>query len=179
MSDFQEALQQRLERNAELAEQRRRAEQEMDRVREQQAEEAIRAEHARRQAQMQRHEELVEALAERAQALKASDTEHFVVRLGWTESREEYIAKISTRKLQPARSLLIELDRADDEVLARWHSDLGNSLELWRLLEVEPPLLEELLLQVADQAMWRELERPPAFPRGGRHDEEHEEQRSR
>jgi hypothetical protein len=77
-----------------------------------------------------RHGELVEALQAAANELKRADPEGFVVRLGWTESREEFIAKISTRLLEPARSLLIELDRDDDEVLARWHSDLGDALEL-------------------------------------------------
>jgi hypothetical protein len=43
--------------------------------------------------------------------------------MGWTQSGEEFIAKISSRTLLPARSLFVELDREDDEVLARWHSD--------------------------------------------------------
>ena len=87
-------------------------------------------------------------------------------RLGWTESGEEFIAKLSTRLLEPARSLLIELDRDDDEVLARWHSDVGSSLELWRLLEVDDDTITAMVLQVADQDQWREAKRPPPFPEG-------------
>ena len=113
---------------------------------------------------MARHGELVEALQAAADRLKRADPEGFVVRLGWTESRQEFIAKISTRLVHPARSLFVELDRDDDEVLVRWHSDIGNALELWRLLEVPPPLLQQLVLQVADQELWRELRRPPPFP---------------
>jgi hypothetical protein len=165
MGDFEAALQAKLARNAELAKEREQAEQEMDRLREQQAEENIRREHQRRQTQMARHGELVEALQAAANQLKQADSEGFVVRLGWTESRQEFIAKISTRLVHPARSLFVELDRDDDEVLVRWHSDIGNALELWRLLEVPPPLLQQLVLQVADQELWRELDRPPPFPK--------------
>jgi DNA primase len=164
MSDFQSALQARLARNAELAEEREQAEQEMERVTAERQAAQERAARELRQAQRTRHAELVEALSAAAQGLKAASPEAFVVRLGWTESKEEYIAKISTRLLEPGRSLLIELDRDDDEVLARWHSDVGNSLELWRLLEVEPPLLEALVLQVADQQVWRGRSSPPPFP---------------
>jgi hypothetical protein len=165
MTDFEAALRAKLARNAELADERARAEEEMDRAK---LEAAARAEQERRDrlaAQRERHGELVDALTAAAQGLKAMSPEGFVVRLGWTQSHEEFIAKISTRLLEPARSLLIELDRDDDEVLARWHSDVGNSLELWRLLEVSPELLQRLVLQVADQELWRGSDRPPAFPK--------------
>ncbi len=162
--DFETALRARIARNAELAAERARAEHEMDRAVE---EAAARAERERAElaaAQRERHAQLVEALSAAARGLKEADPEGFIVRLGWTQSGEEFIAKISTRLVEPARSLLIELDRDDDEVLARWRSDLGNALELWRLLEVEPPLLQQLVLQVADQELWRGADRPPPFP---------------
>ena len=165
MVDFEAALRAKLERNAELAQERERAEEEMDRLAQEQAAARIRAEHERREAQMARHRELVEALQAAANHLKAADPDTFVVRLGWTESRQEFIAKISTRQVHPARSLFVALDRDDDEVLVRWHSDLGNALELWRLLEVQPAVIDQLVLQVADQDMWRGLDRPPGFPR--------------
>jgi hypothetical protein len=165
MVDFEAALQAKLVRNAELAQEREQAEEEMDRVLQQQAEERIREEHERRQAQMARHDELVQALQAAANGLKQADPEGFVVRLGWTESRQEFIAKVSTRLVHPARSLFVELDRDDDEVLVRWHSDLGNALELWHLLEVPPEILQQLVIQVADQELWRDLDRPPRFPR--------------
>lgn len=165
MSDFESALQAKLARNEQLAREREDNVAAMARYEHEQAE-AAREEQARLTvARQQRHAELVEALSEAANGLKAASPESFVVRLGWTESGEEFIAKISTRLMEPARSLLIELDRDDDEVLARWHSDLGHSLELWRLLEVEPALLHELVLQVADQELWRAQTRnPPPFP---------------
>lgn len=167
MADFEQALQDKLTRNAELAKEREKAEEEMDRLREKKAEEKIREEHERREATMARHDELVEMLQASANHLKQADPEGFVVRLGWTESRQEFIAKISTRLVHPARSLFVELDRDDDEVLVRWHSDIGNALELWRLLEVPPAMLQQLVLQVADQELWRDIERPPAFPSPG------------
>lgn len=164
MSDFEQALSAKLSRNAELQEQREQAEQEMDRA-EREARERAAAEAAEQQgARDERHAELVTALQSAAEGLKEADPEGFVVRLGWTESRDEFIAKISTRLMTPARSLFIELDPRDDEVLVRWHSDLGDALELWRLLEVDPNLLRQLVLQVADQELWRGLERPPPFP---------------
>jgi multidrug efflux pump subunit AcrA (membrane-fusion protein) len=164
MSDFEASLREKLQRNAELAAQRAEAEQEMDRAQEEAAERARREAAEQRAHQAERHGILVEALTRAAKGLKALDPEGFVVRLGWTQSGEEFIAKISTRLVEPSRSLLIELDRDDDEVLARWHSDVGNSLELWRLLEVPPAVLEQLVLQVADQEMWRHRDRPPPFP---------------
>ena len=161
---FQQALSAKLSRNRELDQQRQQAEKEMDRAQREAAERD--AEEARRQqvARDERHAELVEGLRSAAEQLKAADSTAFVVRLGFTESGEEYIAKISTRGLTPARSLFVELDHDDDEVLARWHSDLGDALELWRLLEVTPDMLQHLVLQAADQELWASLERPPAFP---------------
>lgn len=166
MSDFESALRAKLVRNAELAEDRAHAEREMDRLEREQREAEQRHRQELSGRQRERHTELVDRLSAAAQGLKQAEPESYVVRLGWTESGEEFIAKISTRLVHPARSLLIELDRDDDEVLARWHSDVGNALELWRLLEAPPDLMEELVLQVADQALWRELSRPPRFPRG-------------
>jgi hypothetical protein len=167
MTDFEAALRQKLARNDEIAKERAAAEEEMNRLEAERAAAEERRREERRAAQRERHAELVDGLAAAARGLKAASPEDFVVRLGWTESGEEFIAKISTRLLEPARSLLVELDRDDDEVLARWHSDVGNSLELWRLLEVEPALLQRLVLQVADQELWRGRGSPPPFPSNG------------
>jgi multidrug efflux pump subunit AcrA (membrane-fusion protein) len=164
MSDFEAALRSQLDRNAELASQRARAEDEMDRAAHERAEAEARAAREVASAQRERHAQLVDALTAAARGLKQAAPEDFVVRLGWTESGEEFIAKISTRLVEPSRSLLIELDRDDDEVLARWHSDIGNALELWRLLEVDPGVIQQLVLQVADQDQWRHARRPPPFP---------------
>lgn len=165
MNDFEEALAAKLARNAEIARERQDNVAAMARYEEEQAEEAQRDQERLRAERRARHGELVAALTDAAQGLKAASPEGFVVRLGWTQSGEEFIAKISTRLMEPARSLLIELDRDDDEVLARWHSDMGNSLELWRLLDVDAALLHELVLQVADQDLWRQQTRtPPPFP---------------
>jgi hypothetical protein len=164
MTDFQSELAARLARNAEMARDRARAEQEMDRAVEEKAAAEARRDEALIAARQERHADLAAQLKAVADGLKAASPDEFVVRLGWTPSGEEFIARISTRKLHPARTLLIELDRDDDEVLARWRSDVGDSLELWRLLEVDPPLLAELVLQVADQQLWRGATAPPAFP---------------
>jgi hypothetical protein len=164
MSDFEAALRDRLARNSELAKQRAEAEQLMVQAERDAEERARREEEQRRQARSERHAELVESLTAAARHLKAADPEGFIVRLGWTESREEFIAKISSRLLYPSRSLFVELDRDDDEVLVRWHSDVGNALELWRLLDVGPELMQELVLQVADQELWRGRDNPPPFP---------------
>jgi hypothetical protein len=164
MTDFEAALQAKLERNAELARQRDEAEQELERWELRKAEEAEQREAELGVARRERHAELVDALTEVAEGLKAAQPEGFVVRLGWSQSGEEFIAKMSTRLLEPSRTLFIELDRDDDEVLARWRSDVGSSLELWRLLEVESSVLSELVLQLADQDYWRDAKRPPPFP---------------
>jgi len=164
MTDFQTELAARLARNAELAQQRAEAEAEMDRAAREREQAAARHERDLAQARLDRHAELVAQLTQVADGLKAASPEEFIVRHGWTASREEFIAKITTRKLDPPRTLIVELDRDDDEVLARWRSDVGNSLELWRLLEVDPPLLAELVLQVADQELWKGRSSPPPFP---------------
>lgn len=165
MSDFEAGLRARLERNEELARERAQAEEEIDRaVEERQAEE----ERRRRDlelARRQRHAELVEHLKTVTGQLKQSSPETFIVRAGWSASGEEFLARLSTRTLEPARTLFIELDRDDDEVLARWKSDIGNSIELWRLLEVSPALLTELVLQVADQELWHGRNSPPPYPK--------------
>lgn len=164
MSDFSTELAARLTRNAELARERAAAEEAMDRA----ARDAEQAERDRQReiaaARLARHAELVTVLTELAERLKQASPDEFVVRLGWSASGEEFLAKISTRRLSPARTLLVELDRDDDEVLARWHSEVGNALELWRLLEVEAPLLGEMVLQVADQQLWQRASKPPPLP---------------
>lgn len=164
MGDFESALQARIARNAELAEQRRQAEQEMDRVEAAAEERRAREAAEREQAARVRHGELVDTLTAAATALRTASPRHFIVRMGWSASGEEFIAKISSRQLHPARTLFIELDRDDDEVLVRWTSDLGKALELWRLLEVSPPVIEQLVLTIADQDLWRESDRVPPFP---------------
>lgn len=164
MSDFQTALQQQLERNAELARERAEAEQEMDRAREAQLEAARLEAERQQQARNDRHAQLAEHLAEVSAQLKAASPETFIVRSGWSQSGEEYRAKISTRKTSPARTLLVDLDRDDDQVVARWNSEVGDSIELWRLLEVTPEMITQLLLQVADQSVWDRASAPPAFP---------------
>jgi hypothetical protein len=164
MSDFQDALKAQLARNEELAEERRRAEAEMDRVEEERRADEERRRQELAEARRQRHAELVDHLKTVSAQLKQSSPDQFIVRTGWTESGEEFIAKLSTRGLEPARSLFIELDRDDDEVLARWTSALGNSIELWRLLEVDAGMLTQLVLQVADQQLWHGRTHPPPFP---------------
>jgi len=164
MTDFQTELAARLARNAELARERAEAEAEMDRVERERAESEVRRAAELAQARIDRHAELVQQLTAVANGLKAASPDEFIVRLGWTSSGEEFLARIATRKLSPARSLLVELDRDDDEVLARWRSDVGDTLELWRLLEVDGPLLAELVLQVADQELWKGRTSPPPFP---------------
>lgn len=164
MTDFEAALRAKLERNEELTRERARAEEEMNRVvAERQAEEE-RRQRELEQARRQRHAELVEHLKAVTAQLKQSSPETFIVRAGWTPSGEEFVARLSTRMLQPARTLFIELDRDDDEVLVRWTSAVGDSVELWRLLEVPPALLTELVLQVADQELWRGRNSPPPYP---------------
>ena len=164
MTDFEAALADKLASNADLARQRAEAEVEMDRVKAA-GEEAARLEAQRQQeARNARHAELAEHLADLGRQLKAASPETFIVRTGWTQSGEEFLAKISTRQMDPSRSLLVELDRDDDQVLARWITDVGNAVELWRLLEVTPELLTQLVLQVADEKLWRNVSNPPPFP---------------
>ena len=166
MSDFQENLQARLARNAELAAERARAEEEMDRAKQRAAEEERERQAELARSRSERHAALASSCQDLVDQLKATAPEQFVARTGWTSTGEEYIAKISTRKLHPARTLFIELDRDDDEVLARWTSDVGNTIELWRLLEMTPEMLGEMLLQVADQELWDNATEPPPYPKG-------------
>jgi hypothetical protein len=167
MSDFETALQAKLARNEQLAEERAQAEIQMNRADEARKAEEERQRREREAAQYQRHAELVSHLTTLTQALKQSSPDRFIVRTGWTPSGEEFIAKLSTRRLAPARSLFVELDRDDDEVLARWTSPIGNSIELWRLLEFDIDMLTQLVLQVADQELWHGRTSPPPFPLPG------------
>lgn len=165
MTDFQEDLQARLARNAELAAERARAEEEMDLAKRRAEEEERERQEELARARNERHATLAKSCQDLVDQLKASAPDHFVVRTGWTSTGEEYIAKISTRRLSPARTLFIELDRDDDEVLARWTTDVGNTIELWRLLEVTPDMLGEMLLQIADQELWDSAMAPPPYPK--------------
>jgi hypothetical protein len=167
MSDFEAALRARLQRNQELARERARAEEEMDQVIEERQAKQERQQQELQLARRQRHAELVEHLKTMTNQLKQSSPETFIVRAGWSASGEEFVARLSTRTLEPGRTLFIELDRDDDEVLARWTSNVGNSVELWRLLEVTPALLTELVLQVADQELWHGRSSPPPYPDPG------------
>lgn len=164
MTDFEAALAEQLSRNADLAQRRVEAEAEMDRAK-QEAEEAKRQEAARQQEERHaRHAELAEHLGDVAAKLKAASPHAFIVRTGWTASGEEFLVKISTRQTSPARSLHVEVDRDDDAVLARWNTDLGNPVEMWRLMQVSPAMLTQLVLQVADEPYWRSATSPPPFP---------------
>lgn len=164
MTDFEAALAEQLTRNAELAQQRVEAEAEMDRAAEKR-QEAQRQEDARQQElRNAHHAKLAEHLSELAKQLKGASPDAFIVRSGWTASREEYLVKISTRQTTPARSLHLEVDRDDDAVLARWNSDVGNPVEMWRLLEVTPDMLTQLVLQITDEPYWRTATAPPPFP---------------
>lgn len=164
MTDFEENLQARLARNAELAAQRSQAEEEMDEAKRRAEEQERQREAELAQSRNERHAELAASCQNLVDQLKASAPDQFVVRTGWTSSGDEYIAKISTRQLSPARTLFIELDRDDDEVLARWTTDVGNTIELWRLLEVTSEMLGEMLLQIADQQLWDRATEPPPYP---------------
>ena len=164
MTDFEAALQEQQARNAQLAQQRVEAEQEMDRAVEAKRE-AERAEAARQlRLRHDHHRELADHLGTLAAQLKASAPETFIVRTGWSTSGEEYRAKISTRKTSPSRSLLLDLDRDDDQVMARWNSEIGNTVELWRVMDVTTAMLTELLLQIGDESLWARAAAPPPFP---------------
>lgn len=164
MDDFRDALEQTLARNAEVERQRREAEEQQRR----EAEARRAAEEERRRAAQQRreqrHTELVEHLEGLLRGLRDTAGGKFVARGGWTESGEEYVVKISSVQMRPRRSLFVELDRDDDEVLARWSSDVGHTVEMWRLLEVTPGMLTRLVLDLADHETWVDADRPPAFP---------------
>ena len=166
MTDFEQSLQARLARNAELAAERAKAEEEMNRARREAEEQERQQQEDLANARSERHAALASACQTLVDQLKASAPEQFVVRTGWTSTGEEYIAKVSTRQLAPARTLFIELDRDDDEVLARWTTEVGNTIELWRLLEVTPEMLGEMLLQIADQELWERASAPPPYPTG-------------
>jgi hypothetical protein len=164
MTDFEQSLQARLARNAELAAERAKAEEEMDRARADAEEQERQRQADLSLARSDHHTELTKTCQDLVDQLKTSAPEQFVVRTGWTSTGEEFIAKVSTRQLRPARTLFIELDRDDDEVLARWTTDVGNTIELWRLLEVTPGMLGEMLLQIADQELWDGATAPPPYP---------------
>jgi len=164
VTDFSSRLASSISNNERLATERAEAEQRMDLAAEEARDAAARREAELAQARRDRHALLVEHLQRVTTDLKAAATEDFVVRLGWTADGESYIAKVSTRTVTPARTLFVELDRDDDEVLARWNTAVGSSLDLWRLLEVGPELLEELVIQLADQSLWKGRTEPPPFP---------------
>ena len=164
MSDFESELAARLARNSEIAQERADNTEAMREWEEQRAQREEREAAERAEARRSRFEELATQLERVATQLKESAPEQFVVRVGRTGEGDQVVARISSRVLEPARALLVELDLPDDEVLARWTSDVGGSLEMWRVMEVEDSLLTELVLQVADQELWRSARRPPAFP---------------
>ena len=156
MSDLSDELAARLAGNEELARSREAAQAEMAKVDEQKEAEA----EALLERQRARHAELAAHLEASANQLKASAPDRFIVRMGWTASGEEFVAKMKTRQMDPKRSLLVEVDRDDDEVLARWTSDIGSAIEVWRLLEIDTRMLTDLVLQLADDGQWRGR-RPP------------------
>src|SRR5690349_7673757 len=127
MSDCNDALAARLAAIEELAAKRAAAEEEMDRVKREAEEAAAQLVQSKRD----RHAELAAHLGHVAEQLKASRPDSFIVRTGWTDSREEFVAKVTTRQMTPKRTLFIDVDRDDDEVLARWTSDVGNSVEIY------------------------------------------------
>ncbi|MDQ4130495.1 MAG: hypothetical protein M3133_05830 [Actinomycetota bacterium] len=164
MDGFEDVLKAKLARNAELALEQEQAEREAERMRAERAAEAERREREVEQARRARHAELVERLQRLAEQVDITSPEHLVVRSGWSASGEEFMAKVHTIQMRPSRSLLVQLDRDDDQVLVRWSSDIGESVEMWRLLEFSPDMLDELFLQAVDQELWRGRDRPPLFP---------------
>lgn len=163
MSDFDERLRERLDRNQQLAEERSHAETEMDAAAERAAERAAREAEDLRGRQDERHAELAERLTELVDQVRGSAA-NITVRAGWSASGEEYLARFATIDARPRRALSVELDRDDDEVLIRWHSAVGDSMELYHLLEFDTGMLEELVLEVLDDGLWSDLKSPPAFP---------------
>jgi hypothetical protein len=164
VSQFDETLRETLARNEEVDRRRAAGEAELERREAERAERDQRRERDEREARAARHAELVEHFQQLARQVEAASPERFLVRTGWTESGEEFLAKLSTVQLRPKRSLLVEFDRDDDEVLVRWSSDLGESLELYRLLEFSVEMLRQLVVQVVDQELWSGRDRPPPFP---------------
>ncbi|MGH3443217.1 MAG: hypothetical protein ACRDUY_14490 [Nitriliruptorales bacterium] len=164
MTDFEDALRARLARNVEFERER-----EQDERQRQADEQAHREAEQRRRREEQgrrdaRHAEMVAHLQGLLAQLEGTATGDFVSRGGWTESGEEFVVKVTSVQLSPRRSLFVELDRDDDEVLARWTSDVGESIEMWRLLEFTPEMLSELMLRLVDQELWRDATGPPPFP---------------
>lgn len=164
MDGFEDVLKAKLARNAELAQEQERAEREAERLRAAHAAETERRERELDQARRARHAELVERLQRLAEQVDLTSPEHLVVRMGWSASGEEFMAKVQTIQLRPSRSLLVQLDRDDDQVLARWSSTVGDAVEMWRLLEFSPEMLDELFLQALDQELWYRRDSPPSFP---------------
>lgn len=164
MSDFKDALQAQLERNARIEAERRRVDEELDRREEElEADRRQREQEAARRRD-ERHAQLADHLERLAQDLQNAEDAPVVVRAGWSTTGEEYVADFQSVQLRPKRSLLLEIDRDDDEVLARWRSDVGDALELYRLLEVSPQMLTDLVLKLVDQGYWRSADAPPDFP---------------
>lgn len=163
MDDFQDRLRAKLDRNVELEQERERTREEFEEF--EAARKAEEEERRRRaeQARRDRHAELVDRLQELIGTVQET-SENVVVRAGWSDSGEEYVTELSTVQLEPSRTLFVELDRDDDEVLARWTSDEGDAVEVWRLHEFGPDLLQELILQLVDQELWRHGSGTPAFP---------------
>lgn len=165
MTDFDDALERALERNAEVAENRARAEQEMARVESERRAAAERRAEEEAAARDRRHAELVARLDELLGRLASAAPDRVDARAGWSPSGVEYLATVSTVGLSPRRTLSLELDRDDDEVLARWRSDVGDSIEMWRLHEFSTDMLAAIVLQVVDEDQWATRTGPPAFPR--------------
>ncbi len=163
MSEFEDRLRERLERNQRLAEERSHAEKEMDRAAERAREEAAREAKEKRERQDARHAELAERLTGLVGRLRDS-VPNLTVRAGWSASGEEFLAKFATVRTRPERALSIVVDRDDDQVIVRWNSDLGDSMELYHLLEFDTDMLEEVVLQAIDDDLWSSRSTPPVFP---------------
>lgn len=164
MADFQDALQAKLTRNVEVDREHEQEERERRLAEAEHREEQERRHREEQERRDARHAELVAHLQGLLAEVERSATADFVSRGGWTESGEEFVVKVTSVRLSPRRSLFVELDRDDDEVLARWTSEVGESIEMWRLLEFTPDMLDELLLKLVDQEIWRDASRPPPFP---------------
>lgn len=164
MADFEDQLRAKLERNTEVDEERQAAREEFERHEAEREAEAERREREQRSAREQRHTELVERLEQLIGTVQRTSPENVVARAGWSDSGQEYVAELATVQLDPSRTLFVELDRDDDEVLARWTSSEGDAVEIWRLLDFDPGMLEELILQLIDQELWRPGGGTPDFP---------------
>lgn len=164
MTDFEDALRGRLADNEQLAERQQRAEQEMDQAAQQRKEQEQQRRAQQLEQQRAQHTELTDHLQAVMAKLGETAAEQVVARAGWTESGEEFVAKLQTVGMDPRRSLLLELDRDDDEVLVRWRSEVGDSLERYRLTRVTTDMLDELVLSLVDQSLWQLRTGPPSFP---------------